>query len=183
MRKTKIEDELKKLKGDFIVLTILPSEQYENVNLALLKILVNKMGYKGGYISVNRPYQNLTILLNNNKINPKSLFFIDCVSRQVKEQDDVKNCVFIDAPTNLTEISIAADNVLRDKGKRFIFIDSLDTLTLYNNAETVIRFAHNLINKMRMHNTSGVILSLHDDTDKKMIDELAQFCDKVIDLR
>jgi len=48
------------------------------------------------------------------------------------------------------------------------------------NSEQVLKFIHYVTGKMRIFGFNGMILALHEDTDKKMIAELGQFCDKVI---
>jgi hypothetical protein len=175
----KIKEVLKNLPEDFVILTILPSQHYEEANLHLLRELM-RLG-NGSYITVNRPYNNLVRVLDKNKIDTKKLHFIDCITKKVGGPE-ISNCVFVDSPNNLTEIAIALEPLFKEKRKDFIFLDSLDTLTIYNDVDTIIRFAHFLTSKLRTHCLKGVMISVREKSDKKLISELSQFCDEVVDL-
>ena len=182
MKKT-LEAELKNLPENFVVMAIVPFKHFEEANLHLLSILVEKYNAKGSYITVNRPYKNMVQLLKRGNVNVENLFFIDCITKGSEEKSNTKNCYFVGSPSNLTEIAIALDPVFKEGKHKFIFLDSLDTLTVYNSVESVIRFAHFLTSKVRLHDISGVLLAVHENSDERMVIELAQFCDKVIDLR
>lgn len=182
MRKT-IEAELKNLPDNFVVMAIVPFKHFEEVNMHLLSIMIDKYNAKGSYITVNRPYKSMVKLLERKNINVRNLFFIDCITKELREKADTKNCYFVGSPSNLTEIAIALDPVFKEGKHRFVFLDSLDTLTVYNSVESVIRFAHFLTSKVRLHDISGVLLAVHENSDERLVTELAQFCDKVIDLR
>lgn len=185
MRKT-LESELKGLSENFVVMAIVPFRHFEEANLHLLSILVDKYkskDAKGSYITINRPYKSMVQLLESKNISHQNLFFIDCITKELKESINSKKCYFVNSPGNLTEIAIALDPVFKSGNHKFIFLDSLDTLTVYNPIDSVIKFAHFLTGKVRMHSISGVLLALHEKSDQRLVTELAQFCDKVIDLK
>lgn len=96
-----------------------------------------------------------------------------------------RNAVFVGSPKDLTDISIATTMAIKSvpKGYRLLFIDSISTLGLYNDAGTVAKFTHFLINKMRELKCTGVIISLEKETDEKMISQLSQFCDKIVKVK
>lgn len=182
MRRT-LEAELKHLPKSFVVMAIVPFEHFEDANLNLLSILMKRCRAEGSYITVNRPYKSMVQLLESKNIDVKSLFFIDCITKEFKGESAAKNCYFVGSPSNLTEIAIALDPIFKEGKHKFVFLDSLDTLTVYNTVESVIRFAHFLTSKVRLHDLSGVFLAVHENSDERLMIELAQFCDKVIDLR
>ncbi len=182
MRKV-LEAELKNLPENFVVMAIVPFKNFEEVNLHLLDILIKRYDAKGSYITINRPYKSMVQLLKRNNINFRNMSFIDCITKELKERVGAKNCYFVGSPSDLTEIAIALDPVFKEGKHRFVFLDSLDTLAIYNPVESVIKFAHFLTSKVRLHDISGVFLAVHENSDEKLVMELAQFCDKVIDLR
>ena len=178
----KIEEELHGLPENFIVLTLVNSENAEKANLALLNHLVNIKGHRGNYVTVSRPYSNIVQVLQNNNIDPNMLFFIDCISKDMRSDVDAHNCVYIDSPQHLTDISIAVQELIDIKHGDFLVIDSINTLSIYNDKERLMRFMHFITNKIRIHELKGVMVSLHKGTDPEMLAQLSQFCDKVIDL-
>ncbi len=184
MKKT-LENALKNLPENFIVMVIVPFNQFQAANLGLLSIMVDKLNAKGSYITVNRPYKSMVRLLKRSNISVRNLFFIDCITKEMEEKSAIKStdCYFVGSPSNLTEIAIALDPIFKEGKHKFIFLDSLDTLAVYNPIESVIKFAHFLTSKVRLHDLSGVLLAVHENSDPRLMKELAQFCDKVIDLR
>lgn len=182
MKKT-LQAELKSLPENFVVMAIVPFKNFEEINIRLISFLIKKYNSKGSYITINRPYKSMVKLLKKENLNLNNMFFIDCITKELKEREDVKNCYFVGSPSNLTEIAIALDPVFKEGKHKFVFLDSLDTLTVYNPINSVIKFAHFLTSKVRLHDLSGVLLAVHENSDEKLVIELAQFCDKVIDLR
>ncbi len=176
----KIEEELKKLPEDFVVLTIVPSENYDEINSKILNFLTKKG--KGTYITVNRPYSALIKRLKANGLKLDNLYFIDCITKELRGSCIGENCSFIESPQDLTGVAVALDSVFKKEDHEFIYIDSLDTLSVYNDATKLIKFFHFLTGKIKLHSLSGVIIGIHEDTDKALIAKLTQFCDKVIDL-
>ena len=176
----KIEDELKKLQEDFIVLTIVPSESYEDINSKILEFLIKKGN--GTYITVNKPYTALIKNLKAKDLKLGNLYFIDCITKELRGSCIGENCSFIESPQDLTGIAVALDSLFKREDHEFIYIDSLDTLSVYNDINKLIKFFHFLTGKIRLHNLSGVIIGVHEGTDKDLIAKLTQFCDQVIDL-
>ena len=176
----KIEEELRKLQNDFIVLTIVPSDSYDEINSTILNFLVKKG--RGTYITINKPYSTLIKNLKDKGMNLNDLYFIDCITKELRGSCIGENCSFIESPQDLTGVAVALDSLFKKENHEFIYIDSLDTLSVYNDINKLIKFFHFLTGKIRLHSLSGVIIGIHEDTDKALISKLTQFCDKVIDL-
>jgi len=180
-----LEKQLEDLPENFVVGVVMPTDNYEDTNVHLMSFLINRKKFSGSYVAVNKPYHHVINLLKNNNIPTENIHFIDCITKGLggKLPDD-KRCVFVDSPSHLTDISVALHNFFTSSGdkNRFLYIDSLSTLTIHNNPEAVLRFVHYVTGKMRIFGFNGMMLSLHEESDKRLISELGQFCDKVIHL-
>ncbi len=174
-----LKNELGGLSEDSVVLALIPAKHFQDANINLLKLLL-KYG-TGSYIAVNRPYKVMLELLKKSRISTEKISFIDCITEDLQEKGE-GNCYYIDSPSDLTEIGIALEPIFKREDHEFVMLDSLDALLVYNDAYTIIKFIHYLSNKARMHKHRLVILSLHEETNSRLINELSQFCDKVIDL-
>jgi archaellum biogenesis ATPase FlaH len=179
--------ELSKVKKKEIVLILSDERKYLQTNLKILDILTNKLKEKGIYVTVNRPFDSLNELLQKHKIKTKNIFFIDVITLTVVgEAKDVPNCLFINSPNSLTELGVAlgeAFKAMPEKKDRFIFFDSLSTLLIYNQSKSVTKFAHFLTGKMRQWKIKGVLISLQKNVDEKLIAQVSQFCDKIIEVK
>ena len=174
-----IKKKLENIQKKTIVLAIIPPQHYFDIHIFLLKYWMDISKGNGIYISLNRPYKNLIETLNHGKIDHKRLFFIDCVT---KNEVDIPNCYFLKTQQSLTNLSIAISSVLKSDKPSFIFLDSLNTLALYNEKSAAIKFGHFLITKLRSNEVDGIILATPDEKNKDIINELSQISDKVIDL-
>jgi KaiC/GvpD/RAD55 family RecA-like ATPase len=180
-----IENKLADFLSKFIVLIITSGERYLEAQQALLRLLINKKKMNGVYITFTRPYKTLKLELESQGINYSKLFFIDMVTEDTGvEQEKEKNCYYVSSPNNLNELAILLEQALTKlpKENRFIFLDSLSTMLIYNETDTVLRFIHALTGKMRLWNVTGVIVFLEKESNGKILSQLSQFCDKVISL-
>jgi hypothetical protein len=180
-----LEKELENLPENFILGVVMPSDNYEDVNMHLLSHLINRKKASGSYVSISKPYNHIVDLLKSKDINTDNIHFIDCISKGLGGKICVGDkCVFVDSPSHLTDLSVALHEFFTSSGdkNRFVYIDSLSTLSIHNNLDSVLKFVHYVTGKMRIFGFNGIMLSLHEETDKKLISELGQFCDKVIHL-
>jgi len=172
-----------KIKEQDIVLLISKPQNYSKLILNLLNFLLVKRKLFGIYITVNKPFDSLRTWLKKNGIDVDKLFFIDAVTRTIAERAMLtEKCLFISSPTNLTDLSISLAQILKNPKpeKKFILLDSLSTLLIYNSPETVLQFVHFISSKMRMSRILGLFLCLEEEKSKKVISSLSQFCDKVV---
>jgi KaiC/GvpD/RAD55 family RecA-like ATPase len=183
---------LSKLKSKFenipqgsVILVVSDAEQILKININILKVLMKSQG-SGLYITINQPYRSLSKIFTENKIDLKNLFFIDCITKTIHgEPERTKKCLFISSPRGLTELGIAVSEVLESiKSKnKFMFMDSLSTLLIYNSAGSIAKFSHFLMNKIRLSDVTGIFISIEKEMDKKLISQLCQFSDRTITIR
>ncbi len=179
----KLDKQLGTLPEGFIVGVVTKSNNYQDINMHLLDYLITNQGASGSYVTINRPYLNVLDILKNKKIDTSKLHFIDCITKKLGGTiPKTDNCQFVSSPSHLTELSIALHNYFTNSTEknRFLHLDSLSTLCIHNNPKDVIKFIHYVTGKMRVFGLKGVIISLREETDKRLISELSIFCDKMI---
>ena len=178
-----LNEQFKGLPEPFVVLFIADPKEYVAQNLALLKDFVNVKKMNGIYITVNRPYLSLLSLLSKEGIDTSHMFFIDLITRTLNDMPERKsNRIFMGSATNLTDLSLAISQAVsaNQKAKKFIYLDSLSTMLIYNEAGSLSRFSHFLTSRLREWNVDGVFISLDSASDRELTDKLSQFCDKVV---
>ncbi len=177
---------LKRVPRDFIVLINVRAEDYLKTNIAVLKTIVNDEGLPGVYITVNKPYRTMERVLQENGIKTDKIYFIDCITKTAggDTKDGGKHVFYLDSAQNLTGLGLAMSEMIQSipSKDKFLFLDSLSTLLLYHNYGTVAKFSHFLTARMRNWGLRGIFVSIERETDPKLIDQLAQFCDVVVDL-
>lgn len=169
----------------FVALATINPRLYQEINLLMIKYLVQSQNIPGLYVTLNKPFEVMFGLFKKEGINTDMVIFIDAVTATAGgNAEKTKNCLFIGNPENLSDISLAMDQAIRSipSGEKFLFFDSLDTLLIYNKPVTVAKFIHFLATKMRVWKVKGIIISLSRESNRELIDELSQFCDVRFDL-
>ena len=176
-----IAEALKKLKDDEITLITSPAEELLKNDIKVIKKL--SRNHKGVYVTINQPYVALKRILEKKKVNLDNIFFIDMISSTVSaEPERTKQCLFINSPTSLTELGIAIEQLINSikENKKFIFFDNLSAFLIYNELNVLSEFSHFIINKMRVNEVAGVIMSVEEEMGKELLDTISSFCDNVI---
>jgi KaiC/GvpD/RAD55 family RecA-like ATPase len=164
------------------ILYVIDSEKYfEKVVDIFRKDLSGKTVI---YITTNKPYKNMVSLFQKEKIGNR-IFFIDCISKTILgdsvHDEGIDNCIFVESPQSLTAISIAINESMKHitGGGRVLFLDSLSTLMIYNDASTVGKFSNFIINKMSTFGVDIIVLSLDSDIDKDIMKKIKSFVEEV----
>jgi archaellum biogenesis ATPase FlaH len=109
----------------------------------------------GIYICLNKTQRSIESILTKEGININKLFFVDCVSSE-KVRDDVL-CV---NPHQLDILNSVINNFVNDiEGEKYIIIDALSTLLIYNEEDKVGNFFKNLTELVSENNTEMIAFS------------------------
>jgi KaiC/GvpD/RAD55 family RecA-like ATPase len=180
-----IEQRIDELPTEFIALIVSSADIYSIAQEIVLKVLIGKKGMNGAYVTFNRPYSTLKTSITGMGLDLSKLFFVDLITESAggnAERSTSDRCFYVSSPKNLTELSILMEQAMLrlPAEKRFVFIDSISTMLIYNDPDTVLRFIHSLTGKMRLLGVTGIIFLLEKESDEKFKAQVAQFCDKVI---
>ena len=173
---------ISKVKNTDVVLAVVSPEKFAQTTFEAVKSLV-KRGYSGIYITANKASNILQEELRKNKLKTDKIYYIDAISSLIGKPKKAKNTVCAESPQSLTEISIAVTNILPVlKGKKFIILDSISTLLMYNDVLTVARFVHFLVGRMREWKMIGIIFAVKKQMPEQMKAQISQFVDRIIDI-
>lgn len=169
------------LSGDSVMMVRLDSTERGSAMVSVLDHLVNRLGMGGVIIAVSGPYEALLSDIEGAGIDSNDLHFIDCISltagKLMGERSD--RAVYVENPSSLEEISMYVDRMLLSvAGKRkFLILDSLSSLLIYNAERTVREFGHFIINKMRIGNNAAVLFTNEKEGTEGIIRDLSPMCD------
>ena len=163
-----------------MVLVVVESENYPAIQNSLLEFLMENHP-KSIFVSVNKP---LVSLIENaeKELKEKKMVFVDLVSESAGIQKmQSPNVHYLESPQNLLDLSLLIEREISAVAAedRFTVIDSLSTLLLYNKAEVVEKFLHNLTGKLRAAQAIGVFLAVRLKENEDTLRGLSQFCDQV----
>ena len=133
-------------KGSLLKITSVGNLQEE-----IIKTVKENSSFPGIYVSLNKTQKNSEEILNQNRIDTKDIFFIDCVESETTGED-----VIHIPPHELNKLSYAIQRFIKEiKDEKFLIIDALSTLLIYNDVDEVASFVKELTeyiyeNKVRM---------------------------------
>jgi len=108
------------------------------VNLILLRFLLKDMKLRGMLITIDRPHQYISYLLDLQKIPQSNLIYLDMISRLScnKSKKEYINVCFTDGPyeigflNNLFENSVWTPPVVESLSKRYLDLKELDFIMI-----------------------------------------------------
>ena len=159
---------------------ITPADYHHKVSDLAMVHLAKEVKLNGVYVSLNIAYEQKAAHLKKLGIDTDRMFFIDACSKSGSPSSAAKNCVLIQSPQALTELSIAITTVCNTGKFDFLYFDSLTTLLIFNELKTTEKFIHYMISKMRTFNLKGIILSMDEEKSKELLSMLEQLCDKMV---
>lgn len=187
-RKEKSKGEGKKtikiLDGESTILLHVGADKYIQSTIEMLRYLVEEREMGGAYITVSKPYAYIMDVMEENNISTKNLFFIDCIS-QMGGGGGAQNekCVFTN-PVALPEIMVHLTDQLKKvkTPKKFLFLDCLSTLLVYNNEKAVREFTMWLLSNVELRKDMiGILVAVKEDIPPALIGLLTAMCKRVID--
>lgn len=118
-------------------------------------------------------------------INQKRLIVIDCVSKYKEEKsvEEFKNIYYASSPSDLSEVALKVSEAVSDSrsvGEKWLVIDSLSAMSMYNTAGGILRFMQFLFKKLRMLNFDGVVVVVRDGSEDPLLSELRRYCNTII---
>ncbi|WP_456327448.1 DUF7504 family protein [Archaeoglobus sp.] len=169
-------------RGAEILLIKVSAKNYVRVSIEILKYLSNIA--QGIVVTLNKPYFSLKKMLEKEGVKIENLYFIDCITRQFGgEEIDTDRCFYLNSP-DPTQLQVAIDRMmdLITAENRFIYLDSLSTISLYKSYESLIKFIRLLTGKIRVRGFVGTLFTLEKEVDESYLSQLALMCDEIIEV-
>ncbi len=169
-------------KGAEILLIKVSAKNYVRVSIEILKYLSNIA--QGIVVTLNKPYFSLKKMLEKEGVKIENIYFIDCITRQFGgEEVDTDRCFYLNSP-DPTQLQVAIDRMmdLITADNRFIYLDSLSTISLYKSYESLIKFIRLLTGKIRVRGFIGTMFTLEKEVDEGYFSQLALMCDEIIEV-
>lgn len=153
------------------LLIITPVDKVQSAINAVVKFFKDTQGI---YVSLNKPHKTVEQNLKRIGLDTKKTFFIDCVS--TIEAEDVLQV----KPDNLeflqTSIITFIDKI---EGRKFIIIDGLSTLLIYNAENKVAKFVQKITEYASRAKVEVIAFSPQTTTGEGLLTKIFNFFDKV----
>ncbi|RLI63622.1 MAG: hypothetical protein DRO67_05450 [Candidatus Asgardarchaeum californiense] len=163
---------------------IVPMNNYADLSEAIIDHMMNTKDDFWVYITITKSFD--TIIKKFKSLSDhKNIKFIDCISRAAGIVRSDNNCIYVESPAMLEKILMEMINILheiKDDLNKYIIIDSLSSLMIYNNPETVNEFFQHFINKTRAEDVHSISLVVEEEMDE-YINRIIFLNEKIIKVR
>ena len=164
---------------------ILPGNNYSDLIQAFFEYVQSKPEDAWVYVTITKPYENIVKQFGNIS-EVRNIKFIDCISRAAGISTVDPNCIFIESPTMLEKLGLEIINIFKEvdeKVNKYLLLDSLSTLIIYNDPEIVTEFFYHLANKSRARNIHTISLAIEEEEVDRYLNKLIYLNDKILKVR
>jgi len=164
---------------------LLPGSNYSDLIQAIFEVVRGNPHDAWVYVSVTKPY-NLLVKQYEAIQMAKNIRFIDCVSRVSGISDSSENCVYLESPSMLEKLSLEIINIFKEvspETKKYLVIDSISNLIVYNDPEIVREFFYHIINRTRARDIHTISLAVEEEGLEGQINRLMYLNDKILKVR
>lgn len=164
---------------------ILPGSNYPDLVQALFERISNSSNEAWVYVTVTKPCNTLIDDYEFLK-DAKNIKFIDCISRAAGITEADSNCILVESPTMLEKLGLEIMNIFKevdDNTTKYLVIDSLTNLIIYNDPEIVTEFFYHIINRTRAKNIHTISLAIEEEALDKYLNRLIYLNDKILKVR
>jgi len=186
-----IEEKLAKVSSGSIVILEFPAEENQIKLAADFLKSKQKTSRYGVYVSSNRPANNLIEKVKDYGYDLKKdleegrVWVVDLVSKNVGDAE-VNGVIYVSSASELSATQMAIEKAInRIKGRDgpgWLLLDSIATLLVFNSPDSLLEFMHFLLGRLRVLGFDGVIFTVREGIDAKVISTIRQFCDGIITL-
>lgn len=159
-----------------------PENRHDDLLEALFNFILSNPNDVWTFVTASDTYDHISKTFK--EISEHSnIKFIDCISRAAGVFELQGNCMYVESPTMLEIISLEIMNNFRgvdDGVEKYVVIDSLSALVIYNDSEVIREFVSLLMSRARSKNIHIVTILVEEEVDSN---RLIQMNDKIVVLR
>ena len=173
-------EEIKK-GSDVILVRVTPTTYFESFEKVIR--FLTAMG-KVVYVSLNKPCSSLKKHLGRIGADMDNIVFIDVVTKQFSNTvSGENNCIYVESP-NPVQLTVSIDRAMEkvDSNPKFLYIDSLSTISLYKSSDSLIKFLRQLTGKIRFKGFVAIIVVLDNELDPIYFAQASLMCDAIIEV-
>jgi len=169
--------------GDsFLVLSSASTLKENNIRLVRE---VQRLQYRIIMVTFNQPSPILKRTYLKNNIDLETIIFIDAVSKYALGTlpEDIDRAVFINNPRNLTNLSVAISEMLKEFAgtNTCVILDSISTMLIYLSSDDISKFTHFMTSKLAIMGMPGFFIAVEKGLNPVLMTHLSTFTNEVID--
>lgn len=137
------------------------------------------------YITAAVPARTISLTFDALDIDASNITFVDCISQMMMSDRDVSGkTIYVESPTVLENIILKVAFLMRRAGEtpQLAVVDSINSLSLHNDAKMLSEFLHVLISSLSSKDAYPVVLATKESMRPDIAEMLALVCDQTVEL-
>lgn len=137
------------------------------------------------YITAAVPAGTILSTFEALDVETANISFVDCISQMMmSERDDSGKVIYVESPTVLENIILKVAFLMRRAGetRQLVVVDSINSLSLHNDAKMLSEFLHVLISSLSPKDAYPVVLATRESMRSDIAEMLALVCDQTVEL-
>jgi len=171
-----IDKQASELENPVVLLSVDPMVYQEGV-LEAIRYFSERFG-TGLYVTLNKPSAVLQGAFEKGGLARGSLVYLDSITNTTERRTE--SCQYMGRMRELTDLGIAMAKMISEVQVKFVFVDSVSTLLIYNDPKSVARFCHAVTERLRSLNLPAALLLVEMVEGDEVAAQLAQFCDAFV---
>jgi archaellum biogenesis ATPase FlaH len=186
-----IEEMLTNISSGSIMILEFPAETNQVKLVSEFLKFKRKTNSYGVYVSTNRPTNNLIEKVRDYGYDLKEdldkgrVWIVDLISRNVGN-GELKGVIYVSSASELSATQMAIEKAMtqikENGGQGWLLLDSIATMLVFNSPNSLLEFLHFLLGRLRVLGFDGLIFTVREGIDEKVISTIRQFCDAIIKL-
>ena len=177
-------DRLWKSERETIFLLLLQPNLYSGFISELPEVLSDKKDVQCVYVTITLPYHELAPMFSSKEGSSRKILFIDAITKGTVGTENADDCIFVDGPSELIQLSSTLEKLIKQFGtqKTFVLIDSLTVLLVHNSKDLIMKFLHHIISKLRSYKCKVIFLALNEKEHQTPLNFLSFLSDETFQL-
>jgi hypothetical protein len=169
-----IQESCERLRDENSLIMFIRPEMLNELRITVTAEMLG-MHINGVYVSLNKPFNSIDYLLQAAGLNTSSMYYVDCITTLVHpgKPDRSNPRVFhVGSPASIAEEGLLPHEIEEFissvPSPKFIVVDTLRTLLIYNNPQTVKSFINHVIQTAEKMKSKLVVLTITHPDDKSI---------------
>ena len=164
---------------------MLPGNNYLDLTQALFEYIISKPQDAWVYVTITKPFNSIVKRFDDLS-DAENVRFIDCISRAAGISKVDSNCTYIESPTMLEKLGLEIINIFKEVDEntdKYLILDSLSTLMIYNDPDIVTEFFYHMANRTRARDIHSISLVIEEEGMDKHLNKIIYLNDKILKVR
>ena len=183
-QKDVIMEAFKSVPEDSILYLSVDADNYYVTMLAAMEHVKNTLELPGIYVTASRSAERIRSQLKLEKIDAHKLYYVDTIAILSGTRTSHPAIQMVESPAMLETIILKIKWFLRHikDESRFVFLDSINALAVYNEPKLMCEFLHVLINLMSTRDVMTILFAVKEQTPQDVQQVLKLSSDDVIEV-